>query len=410
RNHGFRVLLHEKPFKGVNGSGKHNNWSLGTDTGVLLMSPGKTAEENLRFITFVVNTLMAVYHHNGLIKASIMSADNAHRLGANEAPPAIISSFLGSQLSEVLKHLAENDSDDVISLSGKQGMKLDIPQIPELMIDNTDRNRTSPFAFTGNRFEFRAVGSAANCASAMIALNAAVADQLIKFKKEVDTLIESGEQTMKAIVKVVRRYIKECAPICFDGNGYSDEWKEEAARRGLDCETSCPVIFDNYLKPESVTMFENTGVMTLKELKARNEVKWEMYTKKIQIEARVLGDLAMNHIIPVATEYQSKLIDNVHKMMDIYTLEVADKLSVENKRLIEEMADHTIYITGHVDAMIEARKSANKISDEREKAIAYHDTIAPMLEQIRYHIDKLELIVDNRMWPLPKYRELLFIR
>ena len=410
RNHGFRVLLHEKPFKGVNGSGKHNNWSLGTDTGVLLMSPGKTSEENLRFITFVVNTLMAVYHHNGLIKASIMSADNAHRLGANEAPPAIISSFLGSQLSEVLKHLAENDSDDVISLSGKQGMKLDIPQIPELMIDNTDRNRTSPFAFTGNRFEFRAVGSAANCASAMIALNASVADQLITFKKDVDTLIESGEQTMKAIVKVVRRYIKECAPICFDGNGYSDEWKKEAAQRGLDCETSCPVIFDNYLKPKSVAMFENTGVMTLKELKARNEVKWEIYTKKIQIEARVLGDLAMNHIIPVATEYQSKLIDNVHKMMDIYTLDVADKLSVENKRLIEEIAEHTIYITGHVDAMIEARKRANNISDEREKAVAYHDTIAPMLEQIRYHIDKLELIVDNRMWPLPKYRELLFIR
>ena len=410
RNHGFRVLLHEKPFKGVNGSGKHNNWSLGTDTGILLMSPGKTAEENLRFITFVVNTLMAVYHHNGLIKASIMSADNAHRLGANEAPPAIISSFLGSQLSEVLKHLAENDSDDVISLSGKQEMKLDIPQIPELMIDNTDRNRTSPFAFTGNRFEFRAVGSSANCASAMIALNTAVADQLLTFKKDVDTLISSGELKMKAIVKVIRRYIKECAPICFDGNGYSDEWKEEAARRGLDCETSCPVIFDNYLKPESISMFENTGVMNLKELKARNEVKWEIYTKKIQIEARVLGDLAMNHIIPVATEYQSKLIDNVHKMMDIYTLEVADKLSVENKRLIEEIAEHTIYITGHVNAMIEARKSANKISDEREKAIAYHDTIAPMLEQIRYHIDKLELIVDNRMWPLPKYRELLFIR
>ena len=410
RNHGFRVLLHEKPFKGVNGSGKHNNWSLGTDTGILLMSPGKTAEENLRFITFVVNTLMAVYHHNGLIKASIMSADNAHRLGANEAPPAIISSFLGSQLSEVLKHLAENDSDDVISLSGKQEMKLDIPQIPELMIDNTDRNRTSPFAFTGNRFEFRAVGSSANCASAMIALNTAVADHLLTFKKDVDTLISSGEQKMKAIVKVIRRYIKECAPICFDGNGYSDEWKEEAARRGLDCETSCPAIFDNYLKPESVSMFENTGVMNLKELKARNEVKWEIYTKKIQIEARVLGDLAMNHIIPVATEYQSKLIDNVHKMMDIYTLDVADKLSVENKRLIEEIAEHTIYITGHVDAMIEARKRANNISDEREKAVAYHDTIAPMLEQIRYHIDKLELIVDNRMWPLPKYRELLFIR
>ena len=410
RNHGFRVLLHEKPFKGVNGSGKHNNWSLGTDTGALLMSPGKTAEENLRFVTFVVNTLMAVYHHNGLIKASIMSADNAHRLGANEAPPAIISSFLGSQLSEVLKHLAQNDSDDIISLGGKSGMRLDIPQIPELMIDNTDRNRTSPFAFTGNRFEFRAVGSAANCASAMIALNTAVADQLITFKKDVNELVRNGEPKMKAIVKVIRGYIKECAPVCFDGNGYSDEWKEEAARRGLDCETSCPLIFDNYLKPESVAMFENTGVMTQKELKARNEVKWEIYTKKIQIEARVLGDLAMNNIIPVATEYQSWLIENVHKMMDIFTLETADRLSVENKRLIEEIAEHTIYISTHVDAMVEARKRANRISDEREKAIAYHDTIAPMLEQIRYHIDKLELIVDNRMWPLPKYRELLFIR
>ena len=410
RNHGFRVLLHEKPFKGVNGSGKHNNWSLGTDTGALLMSPGKTAEENLRFVTFVVNTLMAVYHHNGLIKASIMSADNAHRLGANEAPPAIISSFLGSQLSEVLKHLAQNDSDDIISLGGKSGMRLDIPQIPELMIDNTDRNRTSPFAFTGNRFEFRAVGSAANCASAMIALNTAVADQLITFKMDVDELVRNGEPKMKAIVKVIRGYIKECAPVCFDGNGYSDEWKEEAARRGLDCETSCPLIYDNYLKPESVAMFENAGVMTLKELKARNEVKWEIYTKKIQIEARVLGDLAMNNIIPVATEYQSWLIENVHKMMDIFTLEAADRLSVENKRLIEEIAEHTIYISTHVDAMVEARKRANRISDEREKAIAYHDTIAPMLEQIRYHIDKLELIVDNRMWPLPKYRELLFIR
>ena len=410
RNHGFRVLLHEKPFKGVNGSGKHNNWSLGTDSGALLMSPGKTAEENLRFVTFVVNTLMAVYHHNGLIKASIMSADNAHRLGANEAPPAIISSFLGSQLSEVLKHLAQNDSDDIISLGGKSGMRLDIPQIPELMIDNTDRNRTSPFAFTGNRFEFRAVGSAANCASAMIALNTAVADQLITFKKDVDEFVRNGEPEMKAIVKVIRGYIKECAPVCFDGNGYSDEWKEEAARRGLDCETSCPLIYDNYLKPESVAMFENAGVMTLKELKARNEVKWEIYTKKIQIEARVLGDLAMNNIIPVATEYQSWLIENVHKMMDIFTLEAADRLSVENKRLIEEIAEHTIYISTHVDAMAEARKRANRISDEREKAIAYHDTIAPMLEQIRYHIDKLELIVDNRMWPLPKYRELLFIR
>ena len=410
RNHGFRVLLHEKPFKGVNGSGKHNNWSLGTDTGVLLMAPGKTAEENLRFITFIVNTLMAVYRHNGLLKASIMSATNAHRLGANEAPPAIISSFLGDQLSKVLDHMEESTSDDLVSLGGKHGLKLDIPQIPELLIDNTDRNRTSPFAFTGNRFEFRAVGSEANCASAMIALNTAVAEQLIIFKSEVDALIEKGEPNVSAIVQVLRKYIKECKPIRFDGNGYSEEWKEEAARRGLDCETSCPVIFDNYLKPESIRMFESTGVMTRKELEARNEVKWETYTKKIQIEARVLGDLVMNHIVPVATEYQSKLIDNVFKMKGLFAEDEAASLSAENIALIRKIAEHTSYIKEHVDAMVAARKVANKIADEREKAIAYHDTIAPMLEQIRYHIDKLELIVDDQMWTLPKYRELLFIR
>ena len=410
RNHGFCVLLHEKPFKGVNGSGKHNNWSLGTDTGVLLMAPGKTSEENLRFITFIVNTLMAVYRHNGLLKASIMSATNAHRLGANEAPPAIISSFLGEQLSKVLDHMEESSSNDLVSLGGKHGMKLDIPQIPELLIDNTDRNRTSPFAFTGNRFEFRAVGSEANCASAMIALNTAVAEQLIIFKSEVDALIEKGEPNISAIVQVLRKYIKECKPIRFDGNGYSEEWKEEAARRGLDCETSCPVIFDNYLKPESIRMFESTGVMTRKELEARNEVKWETYTKKIQIEARVLGDLVMNHIVPVATEYQSKLIDNVFKMKGLFCEEEAASLSSENIALIKKIAEHTSYIKEHVDAMVAARKVANKIADEREKAIAYHDTIAPMLEQIRYHIDKLELIVDDQMWTLPKYRELLFIR
>ena len=410
RLHGFLVLLHEKPFKGVNGSGKHNNWSLGTDTGVLLHAPGKTSKDNLRFITFIINTLMAVYKHNGLLKASIMSATNAHRLGANEAPPAIISSFLGKQLSKILNHLEENENEDLITVSDKQGLKLDIPQIPELLIDNTDRNRTSPFAFTGNRFEFRAVGSEANCASAMIALNAALANQLIQFKTEVDQLTASGEDPMKAILTVIRRYIKICKPIRFDGNGYSDEWKVEAQRRGLDCETSCPVIFDNYLKPETIAMFEATGVMKQKELEARNEVKWETYTKKIQIEARVLGDLAMNHIIPVATEYQSKLIDNVHKMSQLFDTEKATKLSSENIKLIEEIAERTIFITEHVQEMIEKRKVANKLTDEREKAIAYHDDIAPMLETIRYHIDKLELIVDNEMWTLPKYRELLFIR
>lgn len=410
RTHGFRVLLHEKPFKGVNGSGKHNNWSLGTDTGTLLMAPGKTPEENLRFITFIVNTLMAVYRHNGLLKASIMSATNAHRLGANEAPPAIISSFLGSQLSKVLNHMEDSSTDELIALGGKHGMKLDIPQIPELLIDNTDRNRTSPFAFTGNRFEFRAVGSEANCASAMIALNTAVAEQLTEFKKEVDELIEKGEPKISAIIQVIRKYIKISKPIRFDGNGYSDEWKEEAARRGLDCETSCPVIFDQYLTEDSVRMFESAGVMTRKELEARNEVKWETYTKKIQIEARVLGDLVMNHVVPVAIEYQSKLIDNVYKMKQIFPTEEAEKLSAENMAIIRKIAEHTSYIKEHVDTMVEARKVANKIVDERAKAIEYHDKITPMLEQIRYHIDKLELIVDDQMWTLPKYRELLFIR
>ena len=410
RTHGFRVLLHEKPFKGVNGSGKHNNWSLGTDTGTLLMAPGKTPEENLRFITFIVNTLMAVYRHNGLLKASIMSATNAHRLGANEAPPAIISSFLGSQLSKVLDHMEDSSTDELIALGGKHGMKLDIPQIPELLIDNTDRNRTSPFAFTGNRFEFRAVGSEANCASAMIALNTAVAEQLTEFKKEVDELIEKGEPKISAIIQVIRKYIKISKPIRFDGNGYSDEWKEEATRRGLDCETSCPVIFDQYLTEDSVRMFESAGVMTRKELEARNEVKWEIYTKKIQIEARVLGDLVMNHVVPVAIEYQSKLIDNVYKMKQIFPTEEAEKLSAENMAIIRKIAEHTSYIKEHVDTMVEARKVANKIVDERAKAIEYHDKITPMLEQIRYHIDKLELIVDDQMWTLPKYRELLFIR
>ena len=410
RNHGFRVLLHEKPFKGINGSGKHNNWSLGTSDGTLLMAPGKTAEDNLRFITFVVNALMAVYHHNGLLKASIMSATNAHRLGAHEAPPAIISSFLGTQLSKVLDHLEESTSNDLVSLGSKQSMRLDIPQIPELLIDNTDRNRTSPFAFTGNRFEFRAPGSEANCASAMIVLNSAMAEQLILFKKEVDEIIEKGEPKISAIIQVVRNYIKECKPIRFDGNGYSEEWKQEAARRGLDCETSCPLIFDNYLKPESIKMFESTGVMNRKELMARNEVKWEMYTKKIQIEARVLGDLVMNHVVPVAIEYQTKLVDNAYKIKSLFPAEEAAALSSENIAIIKEIAEHTAYIKEHIDALVEARKVANRIEGQRAKAIAYHDNIAPMLEQIRYHIDKLELIVDDQMWTLPKYRELLFIR
>ena len=300
RNHGFRVLLHEKPFDGINGSGKHNNWSLSTDTGVLLHAPGKTPEENLRFVTFIVETLMAVYRHNGLLKASIMSATNAHRLGGNEAPPAIISSFLGTQLTELLNHIEQSDKNELFNLKGKQGMEIDIPQIPDLIVDNTDRNRTSPFAFTGNRFEFRAPGSSVNCSSAMIALNAAMAEALTSFKERVDKKIAAGENKVSAILEVLKDDIKTCKPVRFDGNGYSDEWVKEAEKRGLDVEKSCPIIFEHYLDDSSVKMFESTKVMNRKELEARNEVKWEMYVKTVQIEARVLGDLAMNHIIPVA--------------------------------------------------------------------------------------------------------------
>ena len=410
RKHGFRVLLHEKPFAGINGSGKHNNWSLSTDTGVLLHGPGKTPMDNLRFAVFIVETLMGVYRHNGLLKASIMSATNAHRLGANEAPPAIISSFLGSQLSELLDHIEKSDKDDLFAVTGKQGLKLDIPEIPELLIDNTDRNRTSPFAFTGNRFEFRAVGSEANCASAMIALNSAVAEALVSFKKRVDALIAKGEDKTSAIIDVIREDIKTCKPVRFDGNGYSDEWVEEAMRRGLDCEKSCPVIFERYLDEDSISMFESLNVMSRKELEARNEVKWETYTKKIQIEARVMGDLSMNHIIPVATHYQSQLIKNVQNMRGIFDTVKADTLSARNIKLIEEIADRTATIERGVEELVQARKVANRIDDEHAKAIAYHDTVAPKLEEIRYQIDKLELIVEDDLWTLPKYRELLFIR
>ncbi len=410
RKHGFRALLHEKPFAGINGSGKHNNWSLSTDTGVLLHAPGKTPIDNLRFVTFIVETLMGVYKHNGLIKASIMSATNAHRLGANEAPPAIISSFLGKQLSELLDHIEASDTEELFSMAGKQGMTMDIPEIPELLIDNTDRNRTSPFAFTGNRFEFRAVGSEANCASAMIALNSAVAEALTNFKARVDALIAQGTDTTKAIIDVVREDIKACKPIRFDGNGYSDEWVVEATKRGLDVEKSCPVIFERYLDKASIDMFESLGVMTQKELEARNEVKWETYTKKIQIEARVMGDLSMNHIIPVATHYQSKLLKNVENMRSIFPKEKAETLSARNMKIIEEIAERTAIIEKGVEDLVNARKVANKIESEHDKAIAYHDTVAPLMESIRYHIDKLELIVEDDLWTLPKYREMLFIR
>ena len=414
RKHGFRCLLHEKPFAGINGSGKHNNWSLATDTGVLLHGPGKTPLDNLRFITFIVETLMAVWKYNGLLKASIVSATNAHRLGANEAPPAIISSFLGKQLSEVLEHICDSEDSEFaripeLSRSSKHGIHLDIPQIPELLIDNTDRNRTSPFAFTGNRFECRAVGSEANCASAMIALNAAVADALMDFKARVDALVGQGVEKMQAILSIVRQDIRTCKPIHFDGNGYSEEWKQEAARRGLDVEASCPLVIDRYLDDASVEMFRRTHVFTRAELEARNEIKWETYTKKIQIEARIFGDLCLNHVIPVATRYQSALIDNVHRVSRIFPAETAAKLSANNIALIQQIAEHASYITEHVEKLVDARKVANRIESEREKAIAYHDTVAPLIEDIRYHADKLELIVDDEIWPLPKYREMLFI-
>lgn len=408
--HGFRVLLHEKPFDGINGSGKHNNWSLSTDTGILLHKSGKNVNDNLRFVVFVVETLMGVYKHNGLLKASVMSATNDHRLGANEAPPAIISSFLGKQVSDLLEHIEKADKKNLFSVKGKQGMQLDIPEIPELLIDNTDRNRTSPFAFTGNRFELRAVGSEANCASALIVLNTAVAEALTNFKTRVDALIFKGEDPTSAIIEIVREDIKTCKPIHFDGNGYSDEWKEEAEKRGLDCEASCPVCFDAYLRDDSIQMFEQMNVMNRNELEARNEVKWETYTKKIQIEARVMGDLAMNHIIPVVTHYQSRLAKNVSSMINIFGKEEGERLTKRNINILKEVAERIQLIETGVDELVEARKVANKIESQREKAIAYHDNIVPQMEKIRYQIDKLELIVSDEMWTLPKYRELLFIR
>ncbi|MDR2120251.1 MAG: glutamine synthetase III [Tannerella sp.] len=408
RRHGFRLLLHEKPFAGINGSGKHNNWSLGTDTGIGLLTPGKTPEENLQFITFLVNILMAVYKNNALLKASIMTAQNAHRLGANEAPPAIISVFLGTQISGILDELENSTSEKAIVVEDKKIISIGISHIPEVLLDNTDRNRTSPFAFTGNRFEFRAVGSSANCSSGMTALNTAVAAQLEEFKNTVDGKIAKGLPMGKAFFEVIKEYIKESKPIRFDGNNYSDEWKKDAKARNLDCETCVPKIYNAYTSPESVALFN--GVMSKKELEARNEVKWEIYTKKIQIEARVLGDLVVNHIIPIATRYQSLLLDNVLKIKTIYPESKAAELSALDASLVEEIAAHVATIKKNVDDMIDARRVANRIEDAYEKALAYHDKVLPYFDVIRYHTDKLELIVDDEMWTLPKYRELLFIR
>ncbi|HBX90060.1 MAG TPA: glutamine synthetase type III, partial [Alistipes sp.] len=402
RRHKFRVLLHEKPFKGINGSGKHNNWSLGTDTGVNLLGPGRTAAENLQFITFLVNVISAVHKHNGLLKAAIMSATNAHRLGANEAPPAIISTFLGKQVSAVLDKLAASKSDDAIRFDAKNVFKMSgISHIPTLLIDNTDRNRTSPFAFTGNRFELRAVGSSDNCAEAMIVLNTAVAAELRAFREAVDARIEAGAKKEKAIYEVLKEMIHASQPIRFDGNGYSEEWKAEAARRGLDCETSTPLIFDRYLDAEALEMFRTAEVLSPVEVEARTEVKWETYVKKIQIEGRVLGDLTMNHIVPVASRYEAMLLDKVYKMSQMRHLNLSASSDI---LLIRRIQEHTAEIQRLTDEMVEARKAANRIEEMRAKAIAYHDTVACTFDAIRYHVDKLEEIVDDQMWPLPKYR------
>ena len=408
RKHGFVVLMHEKPFDGINGSGKHNNWSLGTDTGTLLLAPGKDAKGNLQFVTFFVNVLAAVQKYNALLKASIASATNAHRLGANEAPPAIVSAFLGKTMTDVLHKLLEVPSDTPIEIAGKKGKSVGLVEIPEIFIDNTDRNRTSPFAFTGNRFEFRAVGSSANCANAMTTLNAAVADQLTDFKKAVDKEMASGKAMNIAIMDTLKPIIKEIIDvICFDGNGYSDEWQKEAKKRGLDVETCVPQMFKAFTEKQNIEMFTRMGVYSEKELEARNEVRWEIYSKKVQIEARVMGRMAINHIIPAALAYQTKLLDNIEKIKGLFPDKYQKMASVEIE-LVEDIAAKITEIRDKVEAMVEARKAANSITDEYEKAMAYY-AIAESLFAIRRPIDSLEEVVDNDMWPLPKYRELLFI-
>ncbi|MFT3737843.1 MAG: glutamine synthetase III [Breznakibacter sp.] len=410
RRHGFAVLLHEKPFAGVNGSGKHNNWSLTTDTGVNLLSPGRNPKGNLQFLTFLVNAMRAVYKHQDLLRASILTASNIHRLGANEAPPAIMSVFLGSQLTAMLDNIVEKVTDQKMTPEEKTNLKLGIGRIPEILLDNTDRNRTSPFAFTGNRFEFRAVGSSANCAAPMTVLNAAMAQQLRDFKDEVDLLIDKGVKKDEAIFQIIRKLIIESKPIHFDGDGYSEAWKEEAARRGLTNITSAPESILKYLAPESKKVLVENGVMNEREIEARVEVELEKFTKKVQIEARVLGDIVMNHIIPTAVDYQNKLIDNVRGLKEVFGEEEAETLAGDRKNLIREISTRVSTIKQMVSEMVEARKVANKIEDATEKAFAYERNIFPYLDKIRYHVDKLELIVDNEMWPLPKYRELLFFR
>lgn len=410
RRHKFRVLFHEKPFSGVNGSGKHNNWSLTTNTGVNVYSPGKNPKSNLQFLTFVINTLKAVYDHQDLLRASILTASNQHRLGANEAPPSIVSVFLGTEVSRMLDLMEEAVTDRKMTPDEKTALKLNIGRIPEIILDTTDRNRTSPFAFTGNRFEYRAVGSSANCASALIVLNSVVADQLNKFKTEVDALIDGGTKRDEAIFQVLKKLIIASKPIRFNGNGYSQEWVDEAAKRGLTNIKNVPDSLAAYMNKSSVQLFEKLDVFDSKELHGRVEVEYEKFIKKIQIESRVLGDLSINHIVPVAVKYQTLLLENVRYMKEVLDPKDYEALSSGRIELIKEVGTRISTIKRMVFEMTEARKAANGIEDTIEKAKAYDTQVYPFLAQIRYHIDKLELIVDNELWPLPKYRELLFVR
>lgn len=410
KHHKFRVLLHEKPYKGINGSGKHNNWSLLTDTGVNLLSPGKNPKSNMQFLVFLVATTKAVLEQEELFKACIVSLGNEHRLGGDEAPPVIMSVFLGQQLDSILDEIEEKVSSKKMSPDEKTELKLNVGKIPEIMLDNTDRNRTSPFAFTGNRFEFRAVGSSANCGAAMIVLNTAVAQQLMAFKKETDALIEKGVKKDEAIFQVLREYIIACKKIRFEGNGYSKEWRDEAERRGLSVNTGCVSCLKAYMSPKAKRLFVDNGIFTERELEARFEIKNEIYLKKLQIESRVLGDLALNHIIPTAIAYQNILINNVRGLKDILPDVYAEVGEVQLKA-IKEISTNIKEIRTLVDKMTEARKVANNnIAGEVERADAYSETVRPYLEKIRSYIDTLELLVDDEIWPLPKYRELLFFK
>ena len=407
RHHGFRVIFHEKPFQAINGTGKHNNWSLATDTGVVLHKPGKNPKSNMQFLTYVVNTIKSVHDHQDLLRASIASASNAHRLGANEAPPAILSCFLGTEVSAMLDQIEEQVTNKKMSPDEKTALKLDIGKIPEILLDNTDRNRTSPFAFTGNRFEFRAVGGSCNPATPMTILNAAVAAQLNEFKASVDKLVDEGVKKDEAIFQILREYIISSKAIRFEGDNYSDDWVKEAEKRGLTNVTDVPEALGAYLSEKSKKLFFDLGIFTESELEGRVEVMFEQYTMKIQIEARVLGDLTINHIVPTAVKYQNRLMENVLGLKEIYGEEYK-QLAGNRIELIKEISDHVTAIKNGVNEMVDARKVANKMDDEKEKAKAYSKTVAPYLDKIRYHIDKLELIVDDEIWPLPKYRELLF--